>query len=86
MLVRDGSRSVDIYPNPVSDVLNIRTGEDGTWHVRIVSQTGAVFYDATLDIGPFEPVSVDMKGANPGLYTVILTKDGKVEKFNFVKI
>lgn len=86
VLVRDGSRSVDIYPNPVSDVLNIRTGEDGTWHVRIVSQTGAVFYDATLDIGPFEPVSVDMKGANPGLYTVILTKDGKVEKFNFVKI
>ena len=86
VLVRDGSRSVDIYPNPVTDVLNIRTGEAGTWHVRIVSQTGAVFYDATLDIGPFDPVSVDMKGAYPGVYTVILTKDGKEEKFNFVKI
>lgn len=86
VLVRDGSRNVDIYPNPVSDVLNIRTGEDGMWHVRIISQTGAVFYDATLEIGPFDPVSVDMTKAYPGVYTVILTKDGKEEKFNFVKI
>ena len=86
VLVRDGSRSVDVYPNPVSDVLNIRTGEEGTWHVRIISQTGAVFYDATLEIGPFDPVSVDMTKAYPGVYTVILTKDGKEEKFNFVKI
>ncbi len=86
VLIRDGSRSVDIYPNPVSDVLNIRTGEDGTWHVRIISQTGSVFYDATLEIGPFDPVSVDMTKAFPGVYTVILTKDGKEEKFNFVKI
>lgn len=86
VLVRDGSRNVDIYPNPVSDVLNIRTGEDGSWHVRIISQTGAVFYEATLEIGPFEPASVDMKNAFPGVYTVILTKDGKEEKFNFVKI
>ena len=86
VLVRDGSRSMDLYPNPVSDVLNIRTGEKGTWHVRIISQTGAVFYEADREIGPFDPASIDMKDAFPGVFTIFLTRDGKEEKYSIVKI
>ena len=86
VLIRDVSRPVDLYPNPVKDVLNIRTGESGTWNVKIVSATGALFYEADLTIGPFDPVVVDMSKAWPGAYTVILTKDGTAEKFNIVKI
>ena len=86
VLIRDGSRTADLYPNPVKDVLNIRTGEAGTWSVRIVSPTGALFYDETIEIDPFNPAKVDMSKAYPGVYTVFLAKDGKEEKFNIVKI
>ena len=85
-LIRDGSRTADLFPNPVKTVLNIRTGEHGDWNVKIISPTGAVFYEATLEIGPFDPVAIDVSKAYPGLYTVVLTKDGKEEKFNIVKI
>ena len=86
VLIRDGSRPVDLYPNPVKDVLYVRTGEAGTWNVRLISPTGAVFYDETVEIDPFDPAKVDMSKAYPGVYTVCLSKDGKEEKFNIVKI
>lgn len=86
VLIRDGSRAADFYPNPVSDVLNVRTGVKGEWGLKLVSPTGAVFYENTLTIGPFDPVQIDMSEASPGLYTAILSGNGKQEKFNVVKI
>ena len=86
VLIRDGSRTADFYPNPVSDVLNVRTGVKGEWGLKLVSPTGAVFYENTVTIGPFDPVQIDMSEASPGLYTAILSGDGKQEKFNVVKI
>ena len=87
VLVRDGNRSVDLYPNPVQDNLNIRTAENGTYSLKIVSPTGATFYDNTVQTGPFDPVSIDMKSAFPGLYTVCIAREGgEEEKYYISKI
>lgn len=86
VLVRDGSKPVDVYPNPVKDKLYLRSSEDTKYEVKIISPTGAVYYDKTVEISPFEPGSVDMKKAWPGMYTVILTKDGKEDKYSIVKL
>lgn len=86
ILIRDNSKPVEVYPNPVSTKLNIRAGEAGTWHVKIIASSGAVFFEGDLEIDPFNPPTVDMSKAAPGVYTVVLTKDGQELKYVVVKI
>ncbi len=86
VLVRDGSREVDVYPNPVKDNLFIRAGEDVEAGVRIIGGSGAVVYDKTVSISPFAPATVDMSGVSAGSYTVILNMSGKETKYNVVKL
>lgn len=84
MLVRDGTYPVDLYPNPVVDVLNIRTPEDVKTKVLISNRAGAtVFVDTEAEIGPFEPLSIDMSKLPSGVYYVEL---GNQEKsFSVIK-
>lgn len=86
VLIRDNSKPAEIYPNPVSDKFSIRTGESGTWHVKVVASSGAVFYEGDVDVDPFDPPTIDMSKAAPGVYTVILTRDGQELKYVIVKI
>ena len=88
ILVRDGSRPVDVYPNPVRDKLNVRPGaETGDINVKIIAASGAVFFDGTLgEASPFAPASVDMSGASAGLYTVVVTCGGEEYRTKVVKL
>ena len=88
VLVRDGSRPVDLYPNPVSDKLNIRVGSDADkLDVKVVSASGALFYNASLGAStPFAPALVDMSDAPAGQYTVLVTADGEEYKSFIVKL
>lgn len=85
--VRDSSKPFDIYPNPVTDVLNIRTGSAADCKVRIYSVTGSTVYSGEADIDIAKPFSIDMKNAAPGSYTVVLTlSDGSELRSSFVKL
>lgn len=86
VLVRDGDKEADIYPNPVKTNLNIRTGTQTSVEVRIVSASGRVFFEKTLDISPFSPAVVAMSDASAGEYTVILKINGKELKHYIVKL
>ena len=73
VLVREGGREIDFYPNPVIDRLNVRPGvEERDTRVRVVSQTGVVFADVTQLASAFQPVAIDMKKAAPGSYRVLV--------------
>lgn len=73
VLVREGGREIDFYPNPVIDRLNVRPGvEERDTRVRVVSQTGLVFADVTQLASAFQPVAIDMKKAAPGSYRVLV--------------
>ena len=77
VLVRDGSREMDLYPNPVKDILNIRTGETVTADITVSNKAGAtVFRRKEADISPFAPVSVDMSGMPGGVYYVSIKGSG----------
>lgn len=77
VLVRDGSRPVDLYPNPVVDVLNIRTGETMKADITISNMAGAVAYSVEgAELAPFSPVQVDMSGQPGGVYYVNVKNDG----------
>ncbi len=88
ILVRDGSRPVDLYPNPVSDRLNVRVGADaGELKLKIVSASGSTYYEASHGAStPFSPLAVNMSGAPAGQYTVLVTADGEEYKSFIVKL
>lgn len=88
ILVRDGSHPYDLYPNPVKDKLNIRPGaKSDEVKVKIVSASGAVFFDGSVGEGsPFSPASVDMTAASAGLYTVVINNGAEEYKTRIVKL
>lgn len=85
-LVRYADVEMDFYPNPVRDILNIRTGVN-TEDTRIVieNSTGNVLYDESVSCSAFEPAQVNMKEYAPGLYTLRVTVGGKTYVNNVSK-
>lgn len=76
-LVRDGSREIDLYPNPVVDMLNIRTGAAVSADITISNAAGAVVFSQDgASIDPFAPVKVDMSGLPGGVYYVSVSGEG----------
>ena len=86
VLVRDGEREIDVYPNPVREKLYVRTSSEQQASVCIISAAGATFYQGESAITPFEPTVIDMTKAAPGPYTILLTINGKSLKYNLVKL
>ena len=77
VLVRDGSRELDLYPNPVVDMLNIRTGTAVSADITISNAAGAVVFSQDgASIDPFAPVKVDMSGLPGGVYYVSVSGEG----------
>ena len=85
VLVRDGSSSVDIYPNPVTDYLYVRTSEAASASLKLINVLGATVFDQTLTITPFEPAKVDMTNLPGGIYTVVLDYGGNITTSSIYK-
>ena len=88
VMVTNGSVPLTLYPNPVVDVLYVRTGAAASVvKVKVVGASGAVAADRTFEnVSPFEPAKVDLSVCAPGSYTVAVTIDGTVHKSNIVKL
>ncbi len=85
--VKDPENPLSVYPNPVTDYVNIGTLEEASTHIKIVSQTGKTVYDEKLDVvSGFDPARIDMSGYAPGIYIASVTFDGKEYKQTFVKL
>ncbi len=86
LLVRDGSRPYDVYPNPVSGTLYLRTGEDVTADINITNKAGAsVYKGSAVAISPFSPVKIDFSGMDAGAYYVRIKTDGMDETASVIK-
>ena len=85
-LVRDGSREIDLYPNPVRENLFIRAGSQKTAEVSVFSSSGAKVFNSNLSVSPFEPAKINMKDFAAGVYNVVVKMDGKEIKNNIVKL
>lgn len=88
VLVRSDSKALSLYPNPVQDKMNIRTGNDvAQMSVELISAIGSVaFEDEFENISPFAPVVVDLSELAPGSYTAVVSMDGVEYKQQIVKI
>jgi hypothetical protein len=61
-----------VYPNPVSDVLNIETSSNGPVQVQIFNAMGELVY--AKNSTSLSRMNVDMSALSPGLYMVNLTE------------
>lgn len=86
VLVRDGRQELDVYPNPITDNLYIRTDVEADATVRIISAAGATVLSESIHISPFDPAVIDMSSLPAGVYTVIVTYGDKELKYNVVKL
>ena len=86
ILTRDNSREIDVYPNPVTDILNLRTGSPARKTVILYSSSGAKVFEDELDMSPFTPGKVNMTAVAGGVYTLIIKDNNKEIKQNIVKL
>lgn len=71
ILVRDASVPVDIYPNPVTDYMNIRTGKEEPVSIRVANSSGGIVHQENdVVIDPFNPHRIDVTGWDGGVYSV----------------
>lgn len=86
LLARDTSKAVDLYPNPVNNLLYVRPEHDAQVGVAFYDRAGAKVLDQTVESKLFNPAKVDVKGLPAGVYTVKVTLDGKESSMTIVKI
>ena len=88
VVVRDGSKEYDLYPNPVKDgKLYVRSSDASEADIKIISSSGAVVYENKVIPDPFNPAVEDISALNPGVYNVKVTgQSGKVFTQNIVKL
>ena len=68
VLVKDGDAAVDTYPNPVTDVLYLRTGEDSEVSYSVFASSGRRVLSGIVQISPFSPAAIDVSGLAGGIY------------------
>lgn len=86
VVVRDSSKPYDLYPNPVTDWLNIRTPESMTCGVSVYTATGAQIYSGEGESSIDEPFRIDMSSSAPGQYTVRLDLEDQEYRTTIVKL
>lgn len=85
VLVRDETRPVDLYPNPVTTTLNIRPGTEGQFEIAVSNKAGATVWSGSSAAGPFSPVAVDMSAQPGGTYYVRIEGNGVNDVFTIAK-
>lgn len=87
LLIRDGSRDVELYPNPVTaGKLYARTGETMQVEIVIRNAAGGLVLQDSADIDPFEPFVMDLSRCTAGVYHVTTTAGGKTSTTKIVKL
>ena len=84
--VKDPSKPLSVYPNPVTDFVNVSTLDPADTRIRIVSQTGKTVYDETSVVSGYDPARIDMTSCPPGVYSMTVTFGGKEYKQNVFKL
>lgn len=86
IMVKDPQNLVEMYPVPVTDVLNIRTGREKETEISIRSASGHVIYSEKSQVSAFDPAVADMTGCAPGRYKVTVIMDGQTTERIITKI
>lgn len=84
--VKDPSKPLSVYPNPVTDFLNIGTMDMAETSIRIVNSTGKVVYEEISQVSGLSPARIDMTSYPPGVYNLQVSFGGNLYEQNIVKL
>lgn len=84
--VKDPSKPLSVYPNPVTDYVNVGTLDMAETNIKIYSSTGQLVHEETSQVSGVEPARIDMRECAPGNYSIQVTFGGKEYKQNIVKL
>lgn len=86
VLVREAKEVVSAYPNPVVDVLTVATGLAlSQARIRLVSPSGNVVIDKTVECSAFEPAEINLGDVAPGRYTLYVEYEGQTSSRTIIK-
>lgn len=85
-VVKDPSKPVTVYPNPVKDYVNVGTLDMAETTIRIYGSTGNLVHEETSQVSGLEPARIDMRNCAPGVYTMSVMFSGKEYKETVVKL
>ena len=85
LLARNTYQDLDVFPNPVSDVLNVRPGSDTAVQLALYNGSGACVISRETQAGPFQPVRLDVKALPAGVYVLKLSYGSKQQTVTIVK-
>lgn len=86
VVVKDPSKPVSVYPNPVKDYVNVGTLDVADTRIIISGSAGKVVYDDTVKAGALEPARIDMRDFAPGVYKMTVKFSGKEYSETVVKL
>lgn len=81
-ILEENSTSIKIYPNPVTDFLNVSIAKkEGNVIYEIISLSGQIIQKSTLA----NTHSIDVSGFTKGVYFIRFHRNGNTETFQFIK-
>ncbi len=79
LVVRDSSNPLDVYPNPATEYINVRPGDEKIdADVVIYNMAGSEVCRLTAGLGINMPLKMDVNRLAPGRYTVSVRVGGKL--------
>lgn len=87
IMVRETSEEVDLYPNPVTDLLNIRMGKSVDCQVtaRLYNSAGSKVMESKVAVSPFAPGKLKLSRLSGGSYIIALEYEGKTLRRTIIK-
>jgi hypothetical protein len=85
VLVKNKDNLTETYPNPVKNVLYVRTEYPADTEIRLYNGSGTEIYDATSSVSGFSPAVIDMSKFSPGVYGLVVSYSGKTVKREIIK-
>jgi len=88
VMMRDDDSTIDVYPNPVSDYVYFRMGEDvdGSLQVAVYNSNGVLVEEGTKAISTYVPASMDLSDLASGEYTLKMTYEDEEMETDIVKL
>ncbi|KAA6323445.1 Thermophilic serine proteinase [termite gut metagenome] len=87
ILAMDPKSEADVYPNPVTDILQVRMGKEvnGEVGVQLFNSAGVKVLDTKITVRPSKPGTIAVEKLSGGIYTLVIKYNGKEIKKNILK-
>lgn len=85
LVSRNTYQELDVFPNPVHDILTVRPGSDAPTTATLYSRSGARVLSQESQAGPFQPIRLDVRNLPAGTYSLQVQYGTKQQVTNIVK-